>query len=98
MVCCGITCSSTFKSFFYIPQLVDFRFTKRMDGSYCFTICGNPLYFAPEFVVQQGYDYSADIWAFGVTLFELFEGTTPFGNNDTEETSIFRSISGFSQR
>jgi hypothetical protein len=66
-----------------------------MDGAYCFTICGNPLYFAPEVVVQHGYDYAADLWAFGITLYETYEGCSPFGNNDTEETSIFRSISSF---
>lgn len=77
-------------------QLADFRFAKRMDGSYCFTICGDPLYFAPELVIQQGYDYGADLWAFGITLFELYEGCSPFGNNDTEETNIFRAISAFS--
>lgn len=30
------------------------RYSKRMDGSRCFTICGDPLYFAPEIIRQQG--------------------------------------------
>eukprot|EP00981_Chlorochromonas_danica_P004506 scaffold911_cov162-Ochromonas_danica.AAC.9 len=86
---CFITNSGTLK-------LTDFRFAKRMDGAYCFTICGDPLYFAPELVIQQGYDYAADLWAFGITLYELHEGCSPFGNNETEETKIFRAISSFS--
>ena len=35
-------------------QLSDMRYSKRMDGSRCFTICGDPLYFAPEIIRQQG--------------------------------------------
>jgi hypothetical protein len=40
-------------SFIYL-QLSDMRYSKRMDGSRCFTICGDPLYFAPEIIRQQG--------------------------------------------
>ena len=66
-----------------------------MDGSYCFTICGDPLYFAPEIVTQQGYDYAVDLWAFGVLVYELYEGNSPFGTSETDETTIFRAISSF---
>lgn len=76
-------------------KIADFRFAKIMDGSYRVTICGDPLYFAPEIVAQQGYDYAVDLWAYGVLLFEMYEGTTPFGNSDTDETSIFRAITAY---
>jgi serine/threonine protein kinase len=66
-----------------------------MDGSYCFTICGDPLYFAPELVTQQGYDFGADLWSFGILLYELYELSSPFGTSETDETTIFRSISSF---
>ncbi len=66
-----------------------------MDGSLCFTICGDPLYFPPELVAQKGYDYGADIWAFGVLLYELYEGCSPFGTSETDETTIFRAISSY---
>jgi serine/threonine protein kinase len=66
-----------------------------MDGSYCFTICGDPLYFAPELVTQQGYDFGVDIWAFGILLYELYEGSSPFGTSETDETTIFRAISSY---
>ena len=70
------------------------RYAKKMDGSKAFTICGDPLYFAPEIVSQQGYDYSVDLWAFGVLLYELFEGASPFGTEETEETAVFKAITG----
>jgi serine/threonine protein kinase len=66
-----------------------------MEGSFCFTICGDPLYFAPEIVTQQGYDYSVDLWAFGVLMYELYEGTTPFGTSESDETSVFKAISSY---
>ena len=66
-----------------------------MEGNYCFTICGDPLYFAPEIVTQQGYDYSVDLWSFGILLYELLEGSNPFGTPETDETSIFRTITAY---
>lgn len=66
-----------------------------MEGSYCFTICGDPLYFAPEVVTQQGYDYSVDLWSFGILLYEMMEGSSPFGTPETDETSIFRAITSY---
>jgi serine/threonine protein phosphatase PrpC len=56
-----------------VPKLTDLRYAKKMDGSKTFTICGDPLYFAPEIIGQQGYDYSADLWAFGILAYEIFE-------------------------
>ena len=46
-------------------------------------------------VLQQGYDYSIDLWALGIIIYELFEGNTPFGNSETDETNIFRAISNY---
>jgi cGMP-dependent protein kinase len=66
-----------------------------MKGAYSFTICGDPLFFAPELVNHQGYDYAADLWALGVLAFEIYEESTPFGNSDTDETTIFKKISAY---
>ena len=44
-----------------------------MDGSILYTMCGDPLYFAPEQVSQRGYNYSVDLWELGVMLFDLYE-------------------------
>lgn len=66
-----------------------------MKGAFSFTICGDPLFFSPELVNHQGYDYAADLWALGILAFELFEEATPFGNSDTDETTIFKAISSY---
>jgi len=78
-----------------ICKVGDFRYAKRMDGSKAFTICGDPLYFAPEIVGQQGYDFSLDLWAFGALVYEMFEGSNPFGTVDTDEGQIFKKINDF---
>lgn len=78
-----------------ICKLGDFRYAKRMDGSKTFTICGDPLYFAPEIVGQQGYDFSTDLWSFGALMFEIFEGFNPFGTVETDEAQIFQKINNF---
>jgi serine/threonine protein kinase len=39
-----------------------------------------------------GYDYAADLWAFGILMFELYEEQGPFGSEDQEETQLFTAI------
>eukprot|EP01034_Spumella_vulgaris_P021903 gene21902-27980_t len=78
-----------------VPKLTDLRYAKRMDGSKSFTICGDPLYFAPEIISNQGYDYGADLWSFGVLFYELYEGVNPFGAAETEETAVFKAVTGY---
>lgn len=69
-----------------------------MKGAFSFTICGDPLFFSPELVNHQGYDYAADLWALGILAFEVFEEVTPFGNSDTDETAIFKAISAYKSK
>ncbi|CAD7947107.1 unnamed protein product [Amoebophrya sp. A120] len=42
------------------------------------TVCGSPLYMAPEILQHQKYDSRADLWSVGAILFECFVGKTPF--------------------
>ena len=78
-----------------VPVLGDLRYAKEMDGSKAFTICGDPLFFAPEIVGQTGYDFGVDYWALGVLLFEMYEERSPFGTAETEETALFRAITSY---
>ena len=78
-----------------VPVLCDLRYAKEMDGSKAFTICGDPLFFAPEIVGQTGYDFGVDYWSLGITLYELYEESSPFGTADMEETAIFQAITSY---
>ena len=44
-------------------------------------IMGSFMYMAPEIIKNELYDEKSDIWSLGVTLFELYFGVLPFGQN-----------------
>ena len=43
---------------------------------------GTPLYLAPELVKKEKYDYKADIWSFGCSLYHLAKTVPPFNDEN----------------
>jgi serine/threonine protein kinase len=48
------------------------------------TVCGTPVYLAPEIINNRGHDEKVDIWCIGVLLFELLTGISPFQGFDVQ--------------
>ncbi|XP_052245877.1 serine/threonine-protein kinase 36-like isoform X2 [Dreissena polymorpha] len=73
-----------------IVKLCDFGFARAMSFNTLVltSIKGTPLYMSPELVEEKPYDHTADLWALGCILYELFTGTPPFYTN-----SIFQLVS-----
>ena len=43
---------------------------------------GTPLYLAPELIRKEKYDYKADIWSFGCSLYHLAKTVPPFSDEN----------------
>ena len=74
-------------------KLIDFGIAKELkDKDVTQTICGTPHYLAPEVIMGQGYSFSSDYWSVGITIFEIFYGYVPFGQNCNEIVDIYYQI------
>ena len=62
-------------------KLTDFGLSKIMNNiekDKTYTICGTPIYVAPEVLTGKGYDKLVDWWSLGVLLYEFLAGYNPY--------------------
>ena len=74
------------------PKLVDFGFAKVITSK-SYTLCGTPEYLAPELVLGRGHNKAVDYWAFGVMVYEMQSGYSPFSDqNGMDQVVICKNI------
>jgi serine/threonine-protein kinase ULK/ATG1 len=67
-------------------KLADFGFSRYYNEEHNANIdlmtsfCGTPLYMAPELLIEKKYDSNADLWSFGIIMYEMIYGYNPYKN------------------
>ncbi|ORX37575.1 hypothetical protein BD324DRAFT_641773 [Kockovaella imperatae] len=69
-----------------VLKVADFGFARILPAAaMAETLCGSPLYMAPEILRYEKYDAKADLWSVGAVLFEMSVGRPPFRANNHVE-------------
>ncbi|KAK7683630.1 hypothetical protein QCA50_013468 [Cerrena zonata] len=62
-----------------ILKIADFGFARNLSpAALAETLCGSPLYMAPEILRYEKYDSKADLWSVGAVLYEMAVGKPPY--------------------
>ncbi|NWI69262.1 ULK2 kinase, partial [Todus mexicanus] len=57
----------------------DFGFARYLHSNMmAATLCGSPMYMAPEVIMSQHYDAKADLWSIGTVIYQCLVGKPPF--------------------
>lgn len=60
-------------------KIADFGFARFLqDGVMAATLCGSPMYMAPEVIMSLQYDAKVDLWSLGTIIFQCLTGSAPF--------------------
>ena len=71
----------------YILKLADFGFARYFNkesipkngyDNMIETVCGSPIYMAPELLIDSVFNIKADLWSYGVILYEMLYGNNPY--------------------
>jgi len=71
-------------------KLTDFDSSKIMNQGLAFTVIGTPQYTAPEVFSGKGYNTQADIWSYGLLIYECLTLKPPF--MDIEPQRLLGSV------
>eukprot|EP00658_Telonema_sp_P-2_P022657 TRINITY_DN19056_c0_g2_i2.p1 TRINITY_DN19056_c0_g2~~TRINITY_DN19056_c0_g2_i2.p1 ORF type:complete len:403 (-),score=91.36 TRINITY_DN19056_c0_g2_i2:293-1501(-) len=61
-----------------LVKVCDFGSSRQVVATGTMSVCGTPVYMAPEVLRGERYDESADLYSFGIVLWELLVREVPF--------------------
>ena len=65
----------------YDLKITDFGFARHVDKNkemVIQTLCGTPMYMAPEIMKYKKYDIKSDLWSVGVIMYQMLFGKLPY--------------------
>uniref|UniRef100_A0A8C1IMB6 non-specific serine/threonine protein kinase n=1 Tax=Cyprinus carpio TaxID=7962 RepID=A0A8C1IMB6_CYPCA len=71
-------------------KIADFGFARYLQNNMmAATLCGSPMYMAPEVIMSQSYDAKADLWSIGTIVFQCLTGKAPFQASSPQDLRLF---------
>ncbi|XP_051980640.1 serine/threonine-protein kinase ULK2-like isoform X4 [Xyrauchen texanus] len=71
-------------------KIADFGFARYLQTNMmAATLCGSPMYMAPEVIMSQNYDAKADLWSIGTVIYQCLVGKPPFQANSPQDLRMF---------
>lgn len=71
-------------------KIADFGFARFLPGEMmAATLCGSPMYMAPEVIMSKAYDAKADLWSVGTIVYQCLTGKAPFQANSPQQLKKF---------
>ncbi|KAK5869053.1 hypothetical protein PBY51_010016 [Eleginops maclovinus] len=71
-------------------KIADFGFARYLQNNMmAATLCGSPMYMAPEVIMSQNYDAKADLWSIGTVIYQCLVGKPPFQANSPQDLRMF---------
>ena len=69
-----------------IIKIGDFGFARKFrETQISETVCGSPLYMAPELLNNNKYNIKSDLWSLGVILYQMFMKSYPYNAKNLNE-------------
>ncbi|XP_017862826.1 PREDICTED: serine/threonine-protein kinase unc-51 [Drosophila arizonae] len=71
-------------------KIADFGFARFLnEGVMAATLCGSPMYMAPEVIMSLQYDAKADLWSLGTIVYQCLTGKAPFYAQTPNELKFY---------
>uniref|UniRef100_A0A669DVT4 non-specific serine/threonine protein kinase n=1 Tax=Oreochromis niloticus TaxID=8128 RepID=A0A669DVT4_ORENI len=71
-------------------KLADFGFARHLQtNTMAATLCGSPMYMAPEVIMSRNYNAKADLWSIGTIVYQSLTGKAPFYASTPHELRLF---------